>query len=188
MKRQTLVALFTSVCVLAACSDSEPSAPQQTSAPASVENVASEASAAAPAAEMASTASTAEVAPASVEAKAEEAAPAGLSKDEQIQLGKAVYEANCMACHGAEGKGVEGMFPPLAQSDYFAKDSNKVIHAVTKGVNGKITVNGKEFNGVMPPLPLSDQDAANAITYVLNSFGNAGGQVSAADVAAVKAQ
>ncbi|ASK27909.1 c-type cytochrome [Neisseria chenwenguii] len=110
----------------------------------------------------------------------------GLSK--QIKLGKAVYEKNCIACHGAEGLGREGMFPPLAKADYFAKDPKKIVQAVINGVNGQITVNGKTYNGTMFSIALNDEDTANAATYILNSFGNAGGQISAADVAAERAK
>ncbi|WP_373776168.1 copper-containing nitrite reductase [Neisseria dentiae] len=104
-------------------------------------------------------------------------------KEDQIKLGKAVYNANCMACHGAEGKGVEGAFPPLANSDYLKADPKRGIHAILKGVSGKITVNGKDYNSVMPAVALNDEDAANVLTYILNSFNNGGGQISAADVA-----
>ncbi|WP_107726743.1 copper-containing nitrite reductase [Neisseria weaveri] len=113
-----------------------------------------------------------------------EAGPAkAASKDDQIKLGKTVYDSNCLACHGAEGKGVEGAFPPLAQSDYLLKDPKRGIHAILKGVSGKITVNGKEYNSVMPSIALNDEDTANVLTYILNSFGNNGGQITAADVA-----
>lgn len=108
-------------------------------------------------------------------------------KEDQIKLGKTVYNANCMACHGAEGKGVEGAFPPLANSDYLKADPKRGIHAVLKGVSGKITVNGKEYNSVMPAMALNDEDTANVLTYILNSFGNGGGQITAAEVAKERA-
>ncbi|WP_416190888.1 c-type cytochrome [Neisseria sp. CCUG12390] len=194
MKRQTIAALMASVFVLAACSGSEPAEKTEQSVPAAetpapaeqppVEQPAAETPAPAEV-----SAPTASEVPAAEPAQAADAtAAAELSKDEQIKLGKAVYDANCMACHGAEGKGVEGTFPPLEKSDYFAKDNTKLVHAVTKGVNGAIKVNGKDYNGVMPAVALSDQDIANVVTYVLNSFGNNGGQVSAAEVAEIKAK
>ncbi|QEY26073.1 copper-containing nitrite reductase [Neisseria zalophi] len=105
------------------------------------------------------------------------------NKDDQIKLGQAIYNANCMACHGAEGKGVAGAFPPLAGSDYLNADPKRGIHAILRGVSGKVTVNGQEYNSVMPAVALNDEDAANVLTYVLNSFGNNGGQIHASDVA-----
>ena len=108
------------------------------------------------------------------------------SKEDQIKLGKAVFDSTCFACHGAEGKGVEGSFPPLAKSDYLAADYKRGIHAVLKGLNGEITVNGKKYNSVMPAQSLKDDQIANVLTYVLNSFGNAGGKVSTEEVAAAR--
>lgn len=94
-----------------------------------------------------------------------------------------MYESNCLACHQANGQGVEGAFPPLAKSDYLAADTKRGIHAILRGVSGKITVNGKEYNSVMPAVALNDEQTANVLTYILNSWGNAGGQVTPAEVA-----
>ncbi|KLT72578.1 membrane protein [Neisseria arctica] len=106
------------------------------------------------------------------------------NKEEQIKLGKIVYESNCLACHQANGQGVDGAFPPLAKSDYLAADIKRGIHAVLRGVSGKIVVNGKEFNSVMPAMSLNDEQTANVLTYILNAFDNGGGQVTPEQVAA----
>ncbi|MDK4679777.1 copper-containing nitrite reductase [Kingella negevensis] len=117
-------------------------------------------------------------------AKVNAGAPKAGSKEERITAGKALYEANCIACHGSEGKGVEGAFPPLAKSDYLNEDPKRGIRAVVNGLSGKITVNGKEYNNVMPPLGFTDEKVANVMTYVLNSFGNKGGEVKPEEIAA----
>ena len=78
-----------------------------------------------------------------------------------------------------------GVFPPLANSDYMkAKDKKVIIDNVVNGLKGEITVNGKKYNNVMVPLPseYTDADAANVITYVMNSWGNTGPVVTAAEV------
>lgn len=106
-----------------------------------------------------------------------------LNKEERIAAGKNVYEGTCSACHQGDGKGIPNAFPPLASSNYFASDKNKAISAVLHGLSGKVTVNGKAFDGVMPKQTLSDGQIASVITYVLNSFGNKGGEVTAAEVA-----
>lgn len=111
-------------------------------------------------------------------------APAkALTKEEKLAQGKSVFASTCQACHQADGKGIEKAFPPLVNSDYFASDPSKIIKVITHGLSGSVTVNGKTFDGVMPKQTLSDAQVAAVTTYVLNSFGNGGGEVNEADVA-----
>ena len=117
---------------------------------------------------------------------AAEAAPAA-SLEERLASGKDLFTQHCAACHQAEGGGLAGAFPPLAGSDYFAEDSTLAVAAVVKGLSGPITVNGVDYNAVMPALGyLSDQQVADVVTFVLNSWDNQGGEVQAAEVAAVR--
>ena len=103
--------------------------------------------------------------------------------------GEAVYAANCAACHQADGTGLKGAFPPLAQSDYLQGDRKEVMAAALFGLSGPITVNGVEYNGVMPSLGyLSDEDLAAARTYVFGSWGNDLAAVSVEEVAALRAE
>src|SRR5690606_3824618 len=96
-----------------------------------------------------------------------------------------VYTTLCIACHMADGTGVAGVFPPLAQSDYL-KNTEAAIHAVKYGLQGEITVNGQTYNNVMTPLGLSDQEVADVLNYVLNSWGNeAEGMITVEQVAEV---
>ena len=105
-----------------------------------------------------------------------------LSKDEQIAQGKNVFESNCLACHQANGEGVPNAFPPLAKSDFLNADHNRAINILLHGRSGPITVNGKNFDSVMPAIALNNGQIANVLTYVINSFGNNGGQVTPAQV------
>jgi mono/diheme cytochrome c family protein len=86
--------------------------------------------------------------------------------------GKGVYDKVCVACHQPTGQGIPSAFPPLAKSDYLNKDVNRAIKGVVKGLSGPITVNGKKFSGAMPAQALSDQQIADALTYVYASWGN----------------
>ena len=107
--------------------------------------------------------------------------------DELMQRGKAVFNANCAACHQPDGKGLKGAFPPLARSDFLHGDRREVIGAALFGLSGPITVNGEEYNGVMPSLGhLEDADLAAALTYVFGSWGNDLAAVSVDEVAAVR--
>jgi len=119
---------------------------------------------------------------AAVSQAAASAASGTLSLDEQVRAGQALFAGTCSVCHQADGKGLPGVFPPLAQSDFLA-DLNRVMGVVLHGLNGAVTVNGQQYNSVMPPMTqLTDDEIANILTYVLNSFGNPGGRVSKDDV------
>ncbi|MDH3611654.1 MAG: c-type cytochrome [Gammaproteobacteria bacterium] len=109
--------------------------------------------------------------------------------DELMVKGETVYLANCAACHQPTGVGLPGAFPPLAESDYLAGDRKQVMAAALFGLSGPITVNGVEYNGVMPSLGhLPDEDLAAALTYVFGSWGNDGAAVSVEEVAALRAE
>jgi nitrite reductase (NO-forming) len=110
--------------------------------------------------------------------------PAGL--ESKIETGKVAYEKSCQTCHQADGKGLPGTFPPLANSDYLAADLSRAISGVVNGLSGEITVNGEKYNQVMPKSTLTDEEIADAFTYVLNSFGNKGGEVKAEEVKAAR--
>ena len=88
-----------------------------------------------------------------------------------IERGKELYNTMCISCHMAEGAGVPGVFPPLTQSDYL-QDTVASIRAVKYGLQGEITVNGQTYNNIMTPLGLDDQEVADVLNYVLNSWGN----------------
>ena len=120
---------------------------------------------------------------------AKAAASGTLTQQEQVEAGKALFMGTCSVCHQANGEGLAGVFPPLAKSDYFAKDAKLAISAVLRGLSGKVTVNGKEYNSVMPPMnQLNDDEVANILTYVLNTWGNPGGRISADEVKKVRVQ
>jgi nitrite reductase (NO-forming)/hydroxylamine reductase len=110
-----------------------------------------------------------------------------MSLEERIANGEKIFSAHCSACHQAEGQGLAGAFPPLAESDYLDAGTGIAISAVLNGLSGPITVNGKDYNAVMPNLSyLSDSDVADVVTFVFNSFGNKGGEVASGEVAAAR--
>ncbi|WP_192821551.1 cytochrome c [Rufibacter sp. LB8] len=102
------------------------------------------------------------------------------------QRGERVYQANCQSCHLPKGEGVPGTFPPLAPSDFLLKDQTRAINVVVHGLRGPIKVNGKKYDLEMPAQAfLTDQEIADVMNYVQNSWGNKAplvtpGQVKAA--------
>jgi nitrite reductase (NO-forming) len=111
-----------------------------------------------------------------------------LTVEDQTRAGQALFAGTCSVCHQANGAGLPGVFPPLAKSDYLAADANRGTRAVLHGLSGKVTVNGQEYNSVMPPMnQLNDDEVANIMTFVLNSWGNSGGRVLTEEVKKLRA-
>jgi nitrite reductase (NO-forming) len=113
---------------------------------------------------------------------------AAMGKDILMEKGRRVYTQVCFACHQPEGQGMPGVFPPLAKSDYLMADKSRAITALIKGLGGAITVNGQQYNGVMPPSTLNDEQIANVLTFVRNSWGNNGDIVTVDEVKKVHAE
>ena len=110
------------------------------------------------------------------------------SKAEKIQLGKRLFTSICAACHQPTGQGLPNVFPPLAGSDFLNADKNRAIKIVINGRQGELIVNGRRFNNSMPTFPLGDDDIANVLTFVYNSFGNAGLEVTPDEVKFLRTQ
>ncbi|APQ17781.1 nitrite reductase, copper-containing [Maribacter hydrothermalis] len=108
------------------------------------------------------------------------------SMAERMEFGKQTYMQTCFACHQAEGQGIPNAFPPLAKSDYLNADVNRAIDIVLHGKTGEITVNGEKYNSVMTAQTLSDDEVANVLTYVYNSWGNKKTEVTPAMVKKVR--
>ncbi len=120
-------------------------------------------------------------------AAASRAADADTDLAGAMARGQSLYLANCALCHGATGDGVANTYPPLARSDWLAQHRSGALRAIVNGLTDEITVNGKTFRGQMPPQILDDAQAADVLTFVVNSWGNTGGRVVADHVAAVRA-
>jgi nitrite reductase (NO-forming) len=116
------------------------------------------------------------------------AASGTLSLDMQIKAGGALYNGACSVCHQANGQGLEGVFPPLAKSNFLAADKDRAMAVVLNGLTGPVAVNGKAYNSVMPPMSqLADDEVANILTFAGNSWGNNMGAFSTEQVAKVRA-
>lgn len=107
------------------------------------------------------------------------------NKEEQVQAGngKALYQAYCASCHHAEGIGVDGMFPPLIQTQWVAEEQ-RLVDVLLNGLSGT-RVEGVDYDQSMPSFNfLSNQELAEIATYVRANFGN---KYSAIDSTVIKA-
>jgi mono/diheme cytochrome c family protein len=101
--------------------------------------------------------------------------------------GAKLYVQNCSSCHQPNGQGGQGTFPPLAGNPVVSEDPSVVIRIVKYGLNGKISVNGTDYNGMMPAWgqSLSNADIASIVTYIRSAWGNKASAVTQAEVTAV---
>jgi len=107
--------------------------------------------------------------------------------NESIKRGKELYATNCQNCHMANGKGVKGVFPPLANSDYLMSDLDRSIRQILYGANKPMTVNGVEYNGNMMGFEVSSNtELSDVLNYIRNSWGNDGERVTAAKVGEIR--
>jgi len=107
-----------------------------------------------------------------------------------LAQGKRSYDTVCGLCHGFDGMGKPGQAPPLAGSEWVnTKGFGRLAHIPLTGLNGPLTVEGKDWNLSMAAMgaALSDADLANVLTYVRESWGNKAGPVTADDVKSVRA-
>ena len=105
-----------------------------------------------------------------------------------IARGQEVYLQQCLSCHQADGGGVQNLNPPLIKTKYVLGDKTKLIKIVLDGLSGELEVGEETFHNVMAPhRDLSDQEIADVLTYVRNSFGNKASAITPAQVKVVRA-
>lgn len=103
-----------------------------------------------------------------------------------LTAGKTVYVQNCLTCHQADGGGVDGLNPPLTKTNYVLGDKTRLVKVVLNGLQGE-DIEGEPYNNVMPSFDiLTDQQIADVLTYVRNSFGNKASALKAPEVKAIR--
>lgn len=106
----------------------------------------------------------------------------------QTASGQKLYTQYCVSCHQADGGGVQNMNPPLIKTSYVLGDKSKIIHILLKGFSEQVEIEGNYYNNTMPSFDyLKDQQIADVLTYVRNSFGNKASAVKTAEVTKLRA-
>lgn len=104
-------------------------------------------------------------------------------KSKSMLSGKKVYDMYCQACHQADGNGVPRLNPPLVGTVFVTGSKTRLIDIVLKGLTDPLEINGEEYNNPMAAHSfLTDQQIADVLTYIRNSFGNKAGAISVAEV------
>ena len=111
---------------------------------------------------------------------AQDATPAAspVTEDAMLARGDQIFHTVCMACHQPDGKGIEGVYLPLAGNPAVTLDDPTYMISVLLTGRGGMP----RFNS-----DYSDADLAAIATYVRQSFGNDAPAVTEEQVAAVRA-
>jgi mono/diheme cytochrome c family protein len=104
-----------------------------------------------------------------------------------IARGGIVYKQYCLSCHQVDGSGVPNMNPPLTNTSYVTGDKTRLIKVVLNGFPAPVDIDGQSYSNVMAPHNfLKDQEIADVLTYIRNSFSNKGTAITMAQVKAVR--
>lgn len=94
--------------------------------------------------------------------------------------GKALYAAQCAACHQPGGKGLAGVFPPLDGSEWVTGNERMLANILLHGIDGEIEVLGVKYQGSMPAFErLSDGELAALATWLRSQWSNRAAAVDA---------
>lgn len=95
---------------------------------------------------------------------------AGPALAQQDPDGRDAYNATCSGCHGRDGSGVVGAFPPLADNPR-ALDEAYVSSVIRRGLSGPLEVDGIAYDAEMPAFgQLSDAEVAAIVAFVASNF------------------
>lgn len=105
---------------------------------------------------------------------------------QDMAKGKKIYETRCLVCHQADGGGVPNMNAPLdGSSNVVGNNIARLVKIVKGGYSEKIALDGYFYNNVMTPnADFKDEDIANVLSYVRNSWSNKASKITVAQVKA----
>ncbi len=107
----------------------------------------------------------------------------------QFQTGQTLFTATCAACHQPTGRGLDGLAPPLLDSEWVLGPPERTVRIVLHGVRGNLVVLGRTHTGDMPAFGAVFDDAqiASLLTYLRRAWGHEASPVDASFVATVRA-
>jgi mono/diheme cytochrome c family protein len=102
---------------------------------------------------------------------------------------KGLFAGVCAACHQLNGRGLDGLAPPLLDSEWILGSHERPVRIVLHGVRGPITVLGRVHTGDMPGFggALDDQQISSILTYLRREWGHTASPVDPEQVKAIRA-
>lgn len=114
--------------------------------------------------------------------------PSPSTEDVVASGGEAIYERQCATCHGIDGQGMAGTFPPLDRAAWVTGDEDRLVRVLLHGLQGPVDIGGTRYNGVMMAFGgrLNDTEIAAVLTYIRSSWSNQASVVAAEAVHEVR--
>lgn len=106
-----------------------------------------------------------------------------------FEKGKTIYATLCAACHQPHGFGLDGLAPPLVDSEWVLGKPEVLARIVMHGLAGPVKVSGRTYNLAMPPLPqLTDEDIAGVLTYIRREWEHTASAVETEAITKIRAE
>jgi mono/diheme cytochrome c family protein len=118
-----------------------------------------------------------------------ETAVTPLTAEQQARFdnGKMLFQAICATCHQVTGRGLDGLAPPLLDSEWALGPPEQVMRIVLHGVRGPIVVLGRTHTGDMPAFgALDDNQLSSILTYVRREWGHTASPIDPAQLKVVR--
>ena len=116
-------------------------------------------------------------------------APLNAAQTALFEKGKVTFNTLCAGCHQPHGFGLDGLAPPLVDSEWVLGKPDALVRIISHGLGGPIKVSGRTWDLTMPPLPqLSDEDIAGVLTYIRREWEHTAGPVDPKFVHDTRAQ
>jgi mono/diheme cytochrome c family protein len=115
--------------------------------------------------------------------------PLTAEQQTRFDQGKLLYMGLCGACHQPTGSGLDGLAPPLVDSDWVLGKAEVPAKIVLHGLSGEVRVSDRTYRLEMPPLgaALNDDQIANVLTYIRREWEHNASPITPADIAKVRA-
>jgi mono/diheme cytochrome c family protein len=109
------------------------------------------------------------------------------TESKRFAAGRELYSTLCGVCHQPSGLGMEGVAPPLLDSEWALGPPTRNIRIVLNGLTGPVKIGKKTFDSEMPGLKtLDDEQIASVLTYVRREWGHEGSPIDPKQVADVR--
>ena len=117
-----------------------------------------------------------------------EVKPLSAAQQARFEAGRTLFTAACATCHQTTGRGLDGLAPPLLDSEWVLGTPERLVRILLHGVRGPITVLGRVHTGDMPAFgALSDEQISSVLTYVRREWGHTAAPVEPEQVTRIRA-